>query len=110
MSAPYRRFSIGNIVRWSGRLWIVESFREAGTSARDGRIIAAGVHLISAQSSNTSAFPTTEWPPDEDGYDDEDGIPVPARIGQRLETVEFVADNMVEYIKARLAGVFGDFR
>lgn len=110
MSAKmHLRFGSGNVVRWSGGLWIVEETQEEGE--RDGRRRPPGVRLISFSSSRVTAFPTDEWPPDRVIRDEDDEDKILETIkGNRIDTIELLADNVEDFIKRRLFELFGNFK
>lgn len=83
-------FRTGNIVRWGNSLWIVQEHREAGVR-ENGQKIAEGLELISAEGSNVTALPTTEWPADPK---------------KRLSSVEWVADDMMDFIHRKVSALF----
>ena len=57
-----KRFKRGNVVKWNQSLWIVED--DITSKSPEGKV-KRKVHLISADCTNVSACPTSEWPDDE---------------------------------------------
>lgn len=70
MNDKWKEFRVGQVVEWSGNLWIVGGHRDKG------------LFLIDFNSSNITAYPTTTWPKPE----------------YSVYTVKYKADSCKDYI------------
>ena len=71
-----KNFKTGNVVKWSSSLWIVKGFLEND----EGRY---GMELICFSHSSLTAYPTRDWPINENN---------------RVDSVKYIADNAGEII------------
>lgn len=91
---PWENYGTGSVVRWFGELWVV------------GSATPKGLTLISVNHPRATAHPSENWPKDEvrQRENPETGAEEEVLVvcTTKIETVEFVASTVSEYIRTSL--------
>lgn len=89
----------GTVVRWAGDLWVLAKRYDPETDDR--------ATLMAMDASGITAHPSKTWPYLSYDQEDEDYMkPDPTKT---VDTMEWVADNVMSWVKRRVMATFDAF-